>query len=271
MNDWGGRVRPRDLRPADEWGVPPNFWLISDTHFGHGNIYGYTGRPADAHERIVANWRALVTDEDIVVHLGDLALMRPDRMASLLAELPGRILLLRGNHDRQKPEVYERLGIATIPPFTLSRGGWTVAFTHAPHPELVTTPRRQWLNVHGHIHEKLAPDLRLINVGVEWTGYSPVRVDELLDERIAALQRAPATFQPPLPYEEWLAREYGGEVQRSDVERFPDERARTLARETYERYRHDALKAALTTEMGCMEARDDAGCEGGKPRTVDEG
>ncbi len=246
--DWGGRLRTRDLRPASEVGVPPEFWIISDTHFGHRNIYGYTGRPADAEERMVANWRALVADEDTIVHLGDLALMDLDRLAQILAGLPGHLLLLPGNHDRQKPETYERLGIATIPPFTLSHLGWTVAFTHAPHPELVAVPHRQRLNVHGHIHERLAGDLRLINVGVEWTDYAPVRIEHVIDARVAALEYAPTTYLPPLPYGEWLAREYGGEVQRSDVMRFPDERIRDLAREAYARYRQDALAAAMSAK-----------------------
>lgn len=245
MNDWSTHLSMQDLTPSDECGVPPGFWLISDTHFGHVEINGYTGRPGDAEERMLASWRSLVADDDVVVHLGDLTLMHPDCVAPLVSALPGRLLLLLGNHDRPEPEAYERLGIGTIPPFALPHRGWMVSFTHAPHPELVDPPHSRRLNVHGHIHSPLAPDLRLINVCVEWTGYGPVRVRELLDTRIAALDRAPATFESPLPYDAWLAREYGGPIQLSDLTRFPDAQARAVARGAYERYRSAVLAAAL--------------------------
>ncbi len=248
MNDWDATLIMHDLTPADEFGVPPAFWLISDTHFGHVEINGYTGRPGDAEERIVANWRRLVADDDVVVHLGDLTLMHPDCIAPLVSALPGRLLLLLGNHDCPEPETYDRLGIGLVPPFTLSHGGWTVSFTHAPHPELVSPPYSHHLNVHGHIHSPLAPDLRLINACVEWTGYRPVRARELLDTRIAALECAPAVFDPPLPYDAWLAGEYGDGIQISDLTRFPDARARAVARDAYERYRYAVLAAALAAD-----------------------
>ncbi|MDP9352045.1 MAG: hypothetical protein M3P51_10960, partial [Chloroflexota bacterium] len=133
----------------------------------------------------------------------------------------------------------------------LSHGGWTVSFTHAPHPELVAPPDARHLNVHGHIHSQLAPDLRLINVCVEWTSYAPVRIGELLDARITALDHAPAVFESPLPYDAWLAREYGDPIQLSDLTRFPDAQTRVVARDAYERYRYAVLAAALVTEQDC--------------------
>ncbi len=251
MNDWSTRLCLQHLTPAGECGVPPTFSIISDTHFGHVEINGYTGRPDDAEECIVASWRSLVADDDVVVHLGDLTLMHPDCIAPLVSELPGHLLLLLGNHHCPKPETYERLGIATIPPLALPHGGWTVSFTHAPHPELVGPPDSHHLNVHGHIHSPLAPDLRLINVCVEWTKYAPVRARELLDARISAPEHAPTVFESPLPYDAWLVREYGGPIQVSDLTRFPDTQARNFARDAYERYRYAVLAAALATGQDC--------------------
>lgn len=279
MNDWSIPMCMRDLATAEACSVPPEFWLISDTHFGDPDINGYTGRPEDAEGRIVASWRSLVADDDVVVHLGDLRgerLAHPDRLAPLLSALPGRLLLLLGDHDDPEPGLYERLGIALIPPFAMRRGDWTVAFTHIPHLELIDpalrlldakgmltverrgapasapgadaaplSPRSRRLNVHGHIHAPLAPDLRLVNACVEWTGYAPVRADALIDARIAALERAPVGFASPLPYDAWLAREHGGPIQLSDLTRFSDAPSRAAARGAYERYRRAVLAAAL--------------------------
>lgn len=274
MNDWSVCLRWQELAtakaptPAGRPCVPPDFWLVSDTPFGDPDIAGYTGRPADAEGRILASWRALVADDDGVVHLGDLRgerLAHPDRLAPLLAALPGRILLLLGDHDDPEPGWHERLGIGIIPPFALRRGEWTVAFTHVPHLELVDPalrlvdvkgmltverwgavddspvpdaahppPRARRLNVHGHLHAPVAPDLRLVNACVEWTGYAPVRASALIDARIAALS-----------YDAWLAREYGGPVQHPDLTRFPDAPSRATARAAYERYRRAVLDGAL--------------------------
>ncbi len=245
MNDWATQLSMHEMATAEACGVPPDFWIISDTHFGDPDINGYTGRPADAEECIVASWRSLIADEDVVVHLGDLTLLHPDCIAPLVAQLPGRLLLLLGNHDCPDPEPYQRLGIGLIPPFLLPRGGWTVSFSHAPHSELVAPPHARCVNVHGHIHAPLAPDLRCINACVEWTGYAPMRAGAIIDARIAALEHAPAGFASPLPYDAWLAREYGGPIQLSDLTRFSDAQSRVIARDAYARYRHAMLAAAL--------------------------
>lgn len=45
MHDWSARLHVQDLATAEECGVPPDFWLIADTHFGDPDIAGYSGWP----------------------------------------------------------------------------------------------------------------------------------------------------------------------------------------------------------------------------------
>jgi calcineurin-like phosphoesterase family protein len=247
-----------DLLPADGCGVPSRFWVIADTHFFHHNIYGYSGRPPDAEERMVAAWRRVVAPEDTVVHVGDLALGHADQLPPVVASLPGRMLLIPGNHDRS-PARYEGLGIRVIPAFFMPWGEWTVSFSHYPQPHLAD---QRHLNVHGHIHEQLEPDLHLINVGVEWTDYAPVRIDTLLDTRIEALNHTRRQFSAPLGYGAWLTATYGPveealsaedektkKVQALDVHRFPDITRRTAVREAYTQYRRGTLARALAAEQ----------------------
>ena len=47
------------------------YYVISDTHFLHDNTIKYCNRPEDYNERIIENWRKVVSDEDTVIHLGD--------------------------------------------------------------------------------------------------------------------------------------------------------------------------------------------------------
>jgi calcineurin-like phosphoesterase family protein len=238
VRDWDESLVSGRLLPAADLGLASDFWLISDTHFFHGNIAGYCGRPRSAQQEMIANWHHLVGLHDQIVHLGDLALGQREQTRERLASLPGEKYLLCGNHDRLSAADYQGLGFTVVPPFCWNVEGWTVSCTHAPHPELVRYPRT--LNVHGHIHEKLAPSWQLLNCSVEWTDYAPVRSERLVRERLAGLASAPrAERAVPLSYAEWLARQYGGEILRSDTDRFRDERAQNEARMAFTRYRLD--------------------------------
>lgn len=66
---------------------------------------GWDGHP----EEVFVGWKEVVRDEDIVVIAGDIswAMRFQEAMADLLdiAQLPGRKILLRGNHDYWWPSV----------------------------------------------------------------------------------------------------------------------------------------------------------------------
>ena len=80
-------------------------WLTSDTHFGHANILHLgEGRPFDDiqkhNEMIVKNWNDRVSHDDVVFHLGDVALGPwPDGL-DYVRRLAGYKVLVPGNHDR---------------------------------------------------------------------------------------------------------------------------------------------------------------------------
>lgn len=87
--------------------VPIPQWVISDTHFGHANILDYcpwrrtwAGSLADHDAALIAAWRERVQPDDLVLHLGDVALGDKAYLSEVRRSLPGRIMLVRGNHDR---------------------------------------------------------------------------------------------------------------------------------------------------------------------------
>lgn len=76
-------------------------FLTSDTHF-NGTCYlpeNYTQLQVDA-------WRSVVTDEDTVIHCGDLHYGRFAIAKDMIKSLPGHIIFIKGNHDTSKNESY---------------------------------------------------------------------------------------------------------------------------------------------------------------------
>jgi calcineurin-like phosphoesterase family protein len=124
-------------------------WLYTDSHFFHDKMVEFCGRPVDHTERQVANWKRLVAPEDLVFHLGDVALGVGGRMRelqALLQGLPCKKVLILGNHDKQSPTWYMRNGFdAAVTSIVYKR----VFLTHKPADRL---PPGAWLNVHGHLH-----------------------------------------------------------------------------------------------------------------------
>lgn len=53
-------------------------YFTSDTHFYHSNIIGFCKRPfknvEDMNETLIENWNRVVSQDDIVFHLGDFCL-----------------------------------------------------------------------------------------------------------------------------------------------------------------------------------------------------
>lgn len=162
-------------------------WFTSDTHFAHRNIIEYCGRPfADVEAMdaaMIANWQAVVGPTDLVYHLGDFAFGPVENIGRYLSQLPGRIVLIRGNHDR-RPQAMRRFPFAAVDEeVTIQDVGvlgepWpagTFRLSHRPVNDPTATAC-----LHGHVHEKWARQGNRINVGVDVRGFRPVSLEDLL-------------------------------------------------------------------------------------------
>lgn len=164
-------------------------WLISDTHFNHDRIATYCDRPLDFTDRIIKRWQEIVQPEDLIIHLGDVAIGNRRTVKSILADLPGRKVLVLGNHDRMHgPDWWMEQGFAFACQALRYRNCW---LTHEPSPQL---PDGCTLNIHGHLHniwhgfhpgpyndtvkDKWKPWQRLF--AIEYTNYMPVNFDKFI-------------------------------------------------------------------------------------------
>ena len=78
-------------------------YFTSDTHFYHSNIIGFCKRPfknvEDMNETLIENWNRVVSQDDIVFHLGNFCLGGSHEWTKILNRLNGKIYLILGNHD----------------------------------------------------------------------------------------------------------------------------------------------------------------------------
>jgi calcineurin-like phosphoesterase family protein len=166
-------------------------WLISDTHFGHENMYKFTtmggvsrvrsrfDSSAEGDDYMMSMWSGLVKPEDHIYHLGDVA-MSMRGWVERIKSLPGHKRLILGNHDKDKITTYLNAGFEKI----MSYRYWDhkAILSHVPiHPDSLGSR----LNIHGHIHEREPFGPLYRNVSVEQTDYAPVELDRILASVVA--------------------------------------------------------------------------------------
>lgn len=92
-----------------------NLFWTSDLHFMHKNIVKFCpttrtkfGEDMDkAAELMIENWNDTVTDDDIVINLGDMFFCNLTKALEILSELRGRHIFLCGNHDKVLANNYD--------------------------------------------------------------------------------------------------------------------------------------------------------------------
>ena len=111
--------------------------------------------------------------------LGDVAhpdAWRDRRTALDIRNLPGRRILILGNHDVTETDALRETGFRNQYAGAVLDTEPPLALTHHP----LGKPPPGTVNVHGHLHGGKAPTPQHVNVSVERTDYRPVRLDHLL-------------------------------------------------------------------------------------------
>lgn len=177
-----------------------NYWVISDTHFGHENILtfkkedGRSVRPfstvEEMNECMVEGWNMFVKPGDYVYHLGDVFFGPKEDFLNLWPRLKGKKRLVVGNHDdipwmvttrdRTGSKLFQKIQVEWF------RKEFHVLMTHRPvHQSSLYESKRydgiRPINVHGHIHQNPAPSFLHYCVSVEQTFYSPVNLETIRD------------------------------------------------------------------------------------------
>jgi calcineurin-like phosphoesterase family protein len=184
-------------------------FFTSDTHFGHQNIMKYEPKTRPFHgteemdEVMIERWNAVVGPDDLVFHLGDVAMGDIHKSIAKVGRLNGHKILVPGNHDRVFSGVKEGMQKRFEPEYlavfdqilpeqqTLElQNGFEVLLCHFPYegdshgadryadkrPDDTGLPL-----IHGHVHSTWKFNGRQFNVGVDANGLTPVSEDDVID------------------------------------------------------------------------------------------
>lgn len=168
-----------------------SIYLTSDWHFCHDRDFIYKPRGfasvQEMNEAIVKRFNEVVREDDICYVLGDLMLNDDAEGMRLLAQLNGRLRIIRGNHDTSA-----RLGLyLTLPNVEsienaayLQHGKYNFYLSH--YPTLTTNfedDKKLWqrvLNLHGHTHSPVPLQEMRYNVAVDAHNCYPVNIEEII-------------------------------------------------------------------------------------------
>jgi len=126
---------------------------------------------------LVSRYRKVVSEDDTVYFLGDLTLAGISHhsfVETLLYELPGRKIMILGNHDKLAPFTYENMGFESIHTALEIPEGYILR--HDPVAS-ITRPDKIWLCGHVHTHYKTLKNI--INVGVDVWDFYPISIVEI--------------------------------------------------------------------------------------------
>ena len=170
-------------------------WLTSDLHLEHDREFIWKARSfesvKDMNEQIISRWNTLIKPEDEVYILGDIMLGNNIKGMWAIAELNGRLHLIRGNHDTDtRIALFKGCSqfIEICDAKYLKYGKYHFYMTHYPcltgnlEKESLT---QMTLNLHGHTHsqKKFFYDLPYCyNVGMDAHNCVPVSIDEIIED-----------------------------------------------------------------------------------------
>ncbi len=129
-------------------------YILADSHWEHFLMTKYCNRPANFGQKIINQWQATVSPQDIVYHLGDVTWGSQGQLQQIMSGLPGTKILIRGNHDRNHSNNwFIQAGFSSVLEKAQLSG---VILSHFPAILNQEELDRGIINIHGHFHNNPA-------------------------------------------------------------------------------------------------------------------
>lgn len=163
-------------------------FYTSDTHFNEDRTFNYSMRGMyfdsleQSTEEMIRRWNEVVSEDDIVYHLGDFGDF------DVAKRLNGHIILLYGNYERdgavpnkeqskQFLKIIEGQGLSTANVIMVHEPKNRLKVHISENTVLFATPIDDRFYLFGHIHEKQKVKRNGLNVGVDVHNFTPVSTE----------------------------------------------------------------------------------------------
>lgn len=182
--------------------------FISDPHLGHSNIIKFERtrfKIIDEHDTFIKNLiMSEVKPHDTLYVLGDVGELT-DENIKFWNDVPGKTILVRGNHDTQKGKLEAAFDVVSDVPIFYNK---RILLSHEPLPVTNET-----LNVHGHLHGAYLNSQNHLNLSIHMANYKIYTAKDL-EAIIRAMPKIAQTFMY-----EWYADKYVFTTAKEDVVR----------------------------------------------------
>lgn len=160
-----------------------NIFLTSDTHFSHGNIIKYCGRPfasiAEMNGYIMYRWNDVVGHDDVVIHLGDFSFGSFECESRTASALNGYKILLLGNHDKTVARTL-RMGFDEAHKGMLKyKEAFMCHYGYVDTDKLMNSARLEKEDI-----GILKSNIPRVNVGVDYNDFAPLLLPDNIDEPV---------------------------------------------------------------------------------------
>lgn len=188
-------------------------YVVSDIHFSHKNILKYCSHRMKSsfigdvndmtaeeiteaidimNEHIIKNWNSLVSKEDNVFILGDVAMGQIKDAPALISQLNGNKILILGNHDKTLKKLIKsndglsNLFVSMYDYYEYSHiyNGKKIMICMSHYPMRFWNSKNQGtLMLHGHLHGSPC-DVpgRIKDVGLDTNNLFPYLLDNVIEE-----------------------------------------------------------------------------------------
>jgi len=182
-------------------------FFTADTHFDDPYSLQYFNRPfqsVDEMNRVmVEKWNSVVTENDMVYHLGDFTLDDIGHFTKWVTQLQGNIRILPGSHDQfwlkdfvdsEKVQVIPPLVSVEFPELAAENTPQVMVLCHYSMQVWDGSNHGSW-HLFGHSHGKLKGIGLSFDVGVDCTDFAPLSLERVASKMapLKALSNAKGT------------------------------------------------------------------------------
>jgi calcineurin-like phosphoesterase family protein len=169
-------------------------WLTADEHYCHRRILQYQNRPfsdlEEMNECLIESHNSVVSETDVVIHVGDFSFGRAADFARIAGRLTGTHFFMDGSHDRSMREYFEtstdwkegRGKLFLLPKlfeFTFQKTK-VVLCHYAMESWWASHYGKSSVHFHGHSHGRFNSPKQAIDVGVDTNKFFPYKIEDAI-------------------------------------------------------------------------------------------